>query len=74
MDKNIYREKSIKRVSSPEELNDFIKVARPSLWLAIAAILILLAGMAVWAAFGMVEVKDEKGNIEYIHPIEFVVN
>ena len=44
------------------------------MWLAISAIVLLIIGMAVWACFGVVEIKDENGGSNYIHPIEFVVN
>jgi hypothetical protein len=74
MDNNIFREKSIERISSPEKLNDFIRVAKPSLWLVVSAIVILIIGMAIWASFGVIEIKNEDGSIEYMHPIEFVVN
>lgn len=74
LNSDIFREKNIERISSPEQLDDFIKVARPSLWLIFSAIVVLIIGIAVWASFGMVEVKDENGNTQYVHPIEFVVN
>ncbi|MBQ9519510.1 MAG: hypothetical protein IJR59_06425, partial [Firmicutes bacterium] len=68
MDNELFRKKSIDRISSPEQLNDFIEVARPSMWLAISAIVLLIIGMAVWACFGVVEIKDENGGSNYMHP------
>ena len=49
---NLFRKKSLERVSSPEQLNDYIRVATPSVWLLLAAIVILLAGVCVWGVFG----------------------
>ena len=49
--KLIFREKSIERVTSPEKLNDYIKVTRPSVWLILLATLILIVGTSVWAVF-----------------------
>ena len=37
MASSIFREKSLKRISSPEQLNDYIKVSQPSVWIALAA-------------------------------------
>ena len=70
----IFREKSVARISSPEELNDRIRVATPSLWLVLAALIILLAGMLAWSVFGTVEVHAADGSTEEIHPIVYVTN
>ena len=34
MNREIFREKSLERVESPEQLNDYIRVASPGVWLA----------------------------------------
>ena len=57
MEKQIFRKKSMERVSSPEQLNDYIRVSNPSLWMTIAAIIVLLAGACVWGVFGRLETK-----------------
>ena len=49
---NLFREKSIERISSPEDLNDYVKVANPGVWMILTAIIILLAGFCVWAIHG----------------------
>lgn len=52
MDNGIFRKKSMERMSSPEQLNDYIKVCRPSLWIVVAAAVILLSGAIVWGFIG----------------------
>ena len=49
---NLFRKKSMDRISSPEQLNDYIRVSTPSVWLLLAAIVILLVGVCVWGVFG----------------------
>ena len=71
---NIFREKSLERVSSPEQLNDYIRVTTPSVWLVLLAVIILLLGMLAWSIFGTVEVQKDDGKTEEIHPITFVTN
>ena len=44
-------------MSSPEQLNDYIKVTNPGVWMALAAIVILLIGVCVWGVFGKLETK-----------------
>ena len=49
---NLFREKSLERISSPERLNDYIRVSTPSVWMLLGAIVALLTGVCVWGVFG----------------------
>ena len=71
---SVFRKKSIDRVSSPEALNDYIRVTTPSVWIVLIALVVLLLGMLAWSVFGRVEVHDENGNVTEIAPITFVTN
>lgn len=51
----IFREKSIQRVTAPEQLNDYIKVTSPSVWMLLGAVLMLLIGITIWGVFGQLE-------------------
>lgn len=57
MNDKIFRKKSIDRMSSPEQLNDYIKVTSPGIWMVLAAIVLLLVGVCVWGVFGTLETK-----------------
>ena len=70
----IFREKSLERVASPEQLNDYIRVTSPSVWVILLAMLVLLTGILVWAAFGSIEIHNEAGEAETVAPITFVTN
>ena len=52
MKNSLLRRKSIDRISSPEQLNDRLRVANPGVWLLLAGILLVLAGICVWGFFG----------------------
>ena len=71
---SIFREKSLKKVSSPEQMNEYIRVITPSVWIALIALAVLLAGFLIWSIFGTMEVHDENGNEQTIHPIAYVIN
>lgn len=55
MNEQIFRKKSLERIESPENLNDYIKVTRPSVWLLLVAIIIFFLGGVVWATFGHID-------------------
>ena len=55
MESNIFRKKSMDRVSSPEQLNDYIKVSNPTVWMILIAIIIFLVGVCAWGYFGRLE-------------------
>lgn len=55
MNENLFRKSSIDRVNSPEQLNEYIRVAKPSVWIVLAAVILLLAGVMIWGVFGNIE-------------------
>lgn len=71
---SIFRKKSLERISSPDQLDDYIRVTTPSVWVALLALIVLLAGILAWTILGTVEVHDEDGTASSIHPISYVTN
>ena len=55
MENQIFRKKSLERISSPEKLDDYLKVSTPSLWIVLLAVIALLVGIFVWASVGRLE-------------------
>ena len=74
MNNNIFRQKSIDKISSPEKLDDYIKVTKPSVWITLIAIVLLLAGAVAWSIFGEVVIHNEDGTTETVAPITFIMN
>ena len=50
MEQQIFRQKSIERISSPEQLHDYIRVTSPRLWMLLAAIIVLITGLIIAAS------------------------
>ena len=44
MESQFFRKKAMDRLSSPEELNDYLRVTSPALWVVLAAVARILAG------------------------------
>lgn len=57
MENSIFRQKSMERASSPEQLNDYIRVTNPTAWVALGAVVVLLIGFIVWGVAGTLETK-----------------
>ena len=55
MENQIFREKSLERLSSPEELNDYLHVTNPAIWVVLAAVILLLSGLLIWSNFTAIE-------------------
>ncbi len=54
--KDLYRKKHVDKVSSPEQLNEYIHVATPGSFILLLAITILFIGGIVWSFFGKIEI------------------
>lgn len=50
MNTDLFRKSAMERVTSPDQLNDTIKVVPTGIWLAIAAIVLALMAMVVFLA------------------------
>ena len=52
---NLFRKDSIERVTSPEQLSGYLHVTSPAIWVVLAAVVLLLAGLFAWSAAASVE-------------------
>ena len=55
MEQQIFRKKSMDRISSPEQLRDYMHVTNPSVWVVMVAIIVLLVSILIWSAFAVIE-------------------
>ncbi len=78
-DSGLFRQKSLDRVSSPEQLNDYISVTNPGVWLLLGGIVLALAGAVVWGVFGELDTRitvpaivSDEGTILYVEADDIV--
>ncbi len=57
---SIFRQRSLERISSPEQLTDYLKVTNIGVWVILAAVIILLAGLFVWSMVGNLETITDR--------------
>ena len=53
----VFRQKTLERISSPEQLTDYLRVTSPGIWMVLAAVILLLAGLLTWSAVGSLETR-----------------
>ena len=52
---SLYRKESMERIQSPEQLNDYLRITNPTIWVVLAAVILLLVGMLVWGACASID-------------------
>lgn len=60
---DLFRKKSMEKVTSPEQLNDYIRVSNPGVWMVLIAVIVLLAGALAWGIFGHLDTTVQTGGI-----------
>lgn len=63
MEQSIFRKESLRRVSSPEQLSDYLRVTSPASWVVLGAAFLLMASLLVWSYVTAVE-SYAAGNAE----------
>ena len=53
--RSLFRKSTTDRISSPEQLTDYLRVTNPTVWVVMAAIILLLAGVLIWGSFAYIE-------------------
>ncbi len=55
MEEQLFRKESMERISSPEQLQDYMRVTSPGIWMILAAVICLLGGLLICASVGRLE-------------------
>jgi len=50
----LFRKSAQDRISSPEQLDKYIKVANPSVWVTLAAVIVFLVAITIWSFSGRI--------------------
>ena len=77
MKESVFRKKSLDKISSPEEIDEYMKVTSPSLWIIFGAVLLVLIAVVLWSITKEIEasiVVDGQVVTEMIKPIELLLN
>lgn len=53
--KGLFRKEALARISSPEQMDDYMQVASPRLWMILSAIIALLIGFVIFASTATME-------------------
>ena len=70
----LFRKKAMERISSPEDLTSYLRVTSPGMWIVLAAVIVLLAGLFAWAAVGTLETTVDATAVVQDHTAEIVAS
>ncbi|MBQ7678548.1 MAG: hypothetical protein IJT34_01690 [Butyrivibrio sp.] len=60
----IFRKQALERISSPEQMGDYLRVTDPGIWVIFAAVILLLLGFFAWSTVGDLEtVVDGRAHV-----------
>jgi len=51
---SIFNKKATEKLRSPDDLDKYVRVTNPSVWVILAACIVLVAGLVAWGVFGTV--------------------
>ena len=68
----VFRQKTLDRISSPEQLTDYLRVTNPGIWVVLVAVILLLAGIFAWSMVGTLETTAEAAVIVEDHVAQIV--
>ena len=54
METSLFRKSSMERISSPERLNEYIKITNPGIWSVLSGCLALLIAVGFWGFYGSI--------------------
>ena len=57
--KQLFRQKSVDMIQSPESLNEYLKVTSPGVWILLLVVIVLLIGVAVWGFLGHIDAETQ---------------
>ena len=58
-EKQVFRKEAIESVSNPDQLDDYLHVTNPSVWVILSVVIVLLIGVFAWATVGELETTVE---------------
>lgn len=51
----LFRKESVESIQSPEQLNDYMRVTNPTVWIILVSVIIMLAGMLIWSYYATID-------------------
>lgn len=69
-----FRPEAMKKLTTPEELTDYIKVSTPGTWIIAIGAFIFLVGVSVWLFFGVINTKIQTTLVAKDGIVQIIVN
>lgn len=68
MENSIFRKSSLERISSPEQLNEYVRIINPGLWLILGGFFALVIAVGVWVFCGTIPETVQLNGVAFAAP------
>ncbi len=65
MENSLFRKSALERITAPEQLNDYLRITNPGIWLVLAGLLAIFLAVGVWAFTGSIPDTEKIKGIAY---------
>ena len=62
-DNQIFRKQALDTISNPEQLDQHVRITRPSVWIIVIGIMAILVGVFVWSVTGTITTSEKVNGI-----------
>ena len=70
----LFRKKAMEHFSSPEDLTSYLRVTSPGMWIILAAVIVLLAGLFAWSTVGTLETTVDATAVIQGHTAQIIAS
>lgn len=54
MENSLFRKSALERITAPEQLNDYLRIINPGIWLVLSGFFVIVLAVGVWACTGSI--------------------
>lgn len=59
MRNDLFRKKSLEKISSPERIDDYVKTVNIRLWIVVVSCFAVICSLSLWGIFGRIEISEK---------------
>ena len=65
MENSLFRKSALEQITAPEQLNDYLRIINPGIWLVLAGFFVIVLAVGAWAFTGCIPDTEKLRGIAY---------